>query len=155
MRDAYNFAYHDPLDPGAFKQFGDVEEVVRCLNCDPDVYIIIDQVNVLELVTGNSDGRNDRKIQVIAWLDLLKPRNRYLFSASANENSNREIFKKQHGITVIPAFGGLDSDETNHWFLQHHDQIPQLSPKSPTLTNWTSGRFQAWYISHPMFPHSR
>lgn len=139
MRDAYNFAYHDPLDPGAFKQFGDVEEVVRCLNCDPDVYIIIDQVNVLELVTGNSDGRNDRKIQVIAWLDLLKPRNRYLFSASANENSNREIFKKQHGITVIPAFGGLDSDETNHWFLQHHDQIPQLSPEQRQQAEYLTG----------------
>jgi hypothetical protein len=49
----------------------------------------------------------EKKVQVINYLDTLRFRHRYIFSASANEYSNREAYKKQQGISVIPISGGL------------------------------------------------
>lgn len=139
MQDAYDFAYHDPLDPGTIEHFDNVDELVCSLKHDRDVYIIVDQMNALELVDNNGDRGNEMRIQITSWLNLLRARHRFIFSASANEDSNREASNKQHGITVIPAFGGLNLDETKQWFIQHRDQIPHLSPEQRQQVEYLTG----------------
>ncbi len=62
-------------------------------------------MNALEYT--ENDHRKEKKVQVSNWLDPLRFRHRYIFSASANEDSNREAYKKQRGISVIPTFGGM------------------------------------------------
>ena len=105
MWDACHFAYYDSPVLGTIGHPANVDALIRFLAPDRDVYIIVDQVNALEFT--ENDRRKEKKVQVSNWLDALRFRHRYIFSASANEDSNREASKKQHGISVIPTFGGM------------------------------------------------
>ena len=105
MRDACHFAYYDSPVLGTIGHPDDVDALIRFLALDRDVYIIVDQVNALEFI--ENDRRKEKKVQVSDWLDALRFRHRYIFSASANEDSNREAYMKQRGISVIPTFGGM------------------------------------------------
>ena len=105
MWDACHFAYYDSPVLGTIGHPDNVDALIRFLAPDRDVYIIVDEVNALEFT--ENDRRKEKKVQVSDWLDALRFRHRYIFSASANEDSNREASKKQHGISVIPTFGGM------------------------------------------------
>ncbi|KAF8630231.1 hypothetical protein AX15_003033, partial [Amanita polypyramis BW_CC] len=74
-----------------------VDTLIRSMKKDPDVYIIIDQVNVLGV--GGDGGRGEKEVRVLNWLDNLRSDQQYIFSASVNENSNRGAYKKQNGIS--------------------------------------------------------
>lgn len=137
MWDACHFAYHDSPVLGTIGHLDDVDALIRFLAPDRDVYIIVDQVNALEFT--ENDRRKEEKVQVSNWLDALRFRHRYIFSASANEDSDREAYKKQNGISVIPTFGGMSPDETDQWFIQHRDQIPQLSPEQRQRVEYLTG----------------
>lgn len=99
MKEAYHFAYNDLPD---LRTTGSVDALIDLMSNDPDIYIIVDQVNALRVE--ENDGRREKKVRVLDWLDNLRSDHRYIFSASANENSNREAYK---GISVIPKFGGM------------------------------------------------
>ena len=85
----------------------DVDAMIGLLENDRDVYIIVDQVNALEPT--ENDSYRKQKVQVSRWLGALRFKHRYIFSASANETSNREADRKQSGISVFPIFGGMSS----------------------------------------------
>lgn len=102
---AYHFAFCDLPVLGTIGDSHNINALIDLLANDPDVYIIVDQVNTLEIV-GN-DGRKDKKVQATDWLDALRFKHRYVFSASANENSNRDADRKQSGISVLRIFGGM------------------------------------------------
>lgn len=106
MWDACHFAYY--YDSPALRTIGqlrNVDELIRFLANNRDIYIIVDQMNVLEVE--EKDICEREKVNVSQWLRNLRFRHRYMFSASANEKSNREAYKKQLGISVIPTFGGM------------------------------------------------
>jgi len=105
MWDACHFAYYDSPKFGTIRDADNVNTLIGFLALDEDVYIIVDQVNVLEFT--ENDPIREIKVQVLKWLNALRFRHRYIFSASANERSTREAYKKQHGISVIPTFGGM------------------------------------------------
>ncbi|KAF8804045.1 hypothetical protein BYT27DRAFT_7259493 [Phlegmacium glaucopus] len=105
MWGAYHFAFYDlPV----LRTLGDplnVDALIRLVANDQNVYIIVDQVNTLEVA--GDDSRKERKDQALCWLDALR---------------------KQSGILVLWIFGGMSSDETNQWFIRHGHHIPHLSP---------------------------
>jgi hypothetical protein len=105
---AYNFAFYDSPVLGTIEDPDNVDALIRLVANDRDVYIIVDQVNTLDLEAKGDDLRKERKAQVVRWLDALRFNNRYIFSASANENSNRDADRKQSSISVFPIFGGMD-----------------------------------------------
>jgi IstB-like ATP binding protein len=105
MRAAYHFAFYDSPVLGTIGDPYDVDALIRLVANDREVYIIVDQVNTLEVV--EKDGRKDKKVQATNWLDALRFNHRYIFSASANENSNRDADRKQSGILVFRIFGGM------------------------------------------------
>ena len=57
-----------------------------------DLYVIVDQVNALE--TTENDSRKARKELVVKWLDTIRFNHRYIFSATADENSYRKADRK-------------------------------------------------------------
>ena len=70
------------------------------------MYFIVNQVNALEL-GGHTQSLDDKKKDVIGWLDKMRSKHRYIFSASANEPSNQQADMKQSGTMVIRLNGGM------------------------------------------------
>jgi len=105
MRKACQFAYYDSPLFGTIEHLDDVDALICFLERDPDVYIIVDQVNALEFI--DNDRHKEQKTQASAWLDLMRSSHRYMFSSSANEDYNREAHRKLQGISIIPTFGGM------------------------------------------------
>ncbi|KAF8343536.1 hypothetical protein F5887DRAFT_918364 [Amanita rubescens] len=135
MWDAYRFAYNCSPD---LRTTESVETLIDSMRTDPDVYIIVDQVNALE--STNTDNRREAKNRVLGWLGNLRSSHRYIFSASANEASNRDAEKRQNGISVFSIFGGMSQDETNQWFKWHGHRIPSLSDKQRQQVEYLTGR---------------
>jgi hypothetical protein len=102
---ALNFAFYDSNDLRAIGDHHDVNAMIDFMSKYEDLYIIIDQVNALE--SEENDSCKDKKTMVLNCLDALRFKHRYIFSASANESSNREADRKQSGISVHRIFGGM------------------------------------------------
>jgi len=104
---ACHFALYDSPVLGTIGDPHNVDALIRLVATDRDVYIIVDQVNTLEVT--EKDSCKEEKVQVLRWLRALRFNHptRYIFSASANENSNREADRKQSGISVFRIFGGM------------------------------------------------
>lgn len=103
---ALNFAFYDSTDIlGAIEDRHDVNAMIDFMSKYQDLYIIVDQVNALE--SEENDNLKAQKSLVSRWLAALRFQHRYIFSASANEVSNREADRKQSGILVFPIFGGM------------------------------------------------
>jgi hypothetical protein len=103
MWNAYHFAYNQSPD---LRTTESVEtSLIRSMRKDRDVYIIVDQVNALE--STKTDSCREDKVRASRWLRALRFNHRYIFSASANETSNRDAETKQRGISVFPIFGGM------------------------------------------------
>ncbi|KAM6502196.1 hypothetical protein JOM56_002173 [Amanita muscaria] len=132
---ALNFAFYDSavletIDPHC------VDAMIRFMSKHQGLYVIVDQVNALE-TTGVDD---HMKAKARAWLGPMRFKHRYIFSASANENSNREADRKQSGNSVFRIFGGMNKDETDQWFIRHSHQIPQLSAEQRQRVEYLTGR---------------
>ena len=98
---ALQFAFYDSA---ALRSTGgslDLDAFIRSISWRQDVYIIVDQVNALEVEV--DDKRRAPMLQAQRWLDALRFNHptRYIFSASANELSNREADRKQSRILVF------------------------------------------------------
>ena len=104
---ALQFAFYDEAALGNTGDSHDVDAFIRSISQRRDLYIIVDQVNALEIA--ENDGRKAPTRQAINWLNALRLNHptRYIFSASANENSNREADRKQSRISVFRIFGGM------------------------------------------------
>jgi hypothetical protein len=98
------FAFHDTNDLDGVDLL-DKDSMLKFISEKENLWIIVDQLNALEVVQ-EDDGLNNRKASVKAILDCMQPGHRCIFSASANEVSNREInYKQQTG--VLSVSGGL------------------------------------------------
>ena len=102
---ALTFAFYDSPVLETIGDPHDVDALIRWVANDRDIYIIVDQVNTLE-PTGD-DSLKKRKAQALCWLGALRFNHRYIFSASANEYSNRDADRKQSGFSVFRIFGGM------------------------------------------------
>jgi hypothetical protein len=105
IRKALIFAFHDTNDLDDVDMF-DHHSMLNFISGKENLWIIVDQLNALE-VLGKDDGLNDRKMDVREMLDRMQPSHRYVFSASANEASNREVTFKHKRTDVLTVFGGL------------------------------------------------
>ena len=105
MWTALNFAFHDFNLRAFIKDRHNVNEMIQFMSRYEDLYIIVDQVDALE--SDKHDIRKNKKTQALDWLDALRFKHRYIFSASANESSNREADRKQSGIMIHQIFGGM------------------------------------------------
>ena len=97
---ALTFAFYDSDVLGTTGDPYNIATLIRFMSKHQDLYIIVDQVNVLE--TADDTGRKRKEV-----LNAMRFQHRYIFSASANEDSNREADKKQSGISVFRIFGGM------------------------------------------------
>ena len=104
---ALNFAFYDSDVLAPIGNRYDVDKMIDFISELRDIYIVVDQVNALE--NAGNDSRKAKKVQVLNWLDALRFKHRYIFSASANETSNREADRKQSGISVFRIFGGMST----------------------------------------------
>ena len=107
IRAALTFAFYDSPVLGTIDDLHDVDALISWVARHQNVYIIVDQVNALD--PAENDSLMKAKVQASRWLRLLRFKHRYIFSASANEISNREADRKQSGIAVFPIFGGMSS----------------------------------------------
>jgi len=82
------------------------EELFTFWSRHRDVFLIVDQLNALE-IGGCTANMDDVKNHVMRYLMRMKFRHKYIFSASANEQSNQATLGKQSGITVIKIYGGM------------------------------------------------
>jgi IstB-like ATP binding protein len=105
MLAAFHFAFYDSPVLETIGDPHDVGALIRIMSKHRDLYIIVDQVNTLELI--EKDSCKARKEQALDWLRSLRYKHRYIFGASANENSNRDADRKQSGISVCRIFGGM------------------------------------------------
>ncbi|KAM6502225.1 hypothetical protein JOM56_002202 [Amanita muscaria] len=132
---ALNFAFYDSAVLGTIDRHS-VDAMIHFMSKHQDLYVIVDQVNALE-TTGIDD---NMKAQARALLGTMRFKHRYIFSASANENSNREADRKQSRISVFRIFGGMTKEETDQWFIYHDHQIPQLSAEQRQRVEYITGR---------------
>jgi hypothetical protein len=79
---------------------------VYILGPTEDVYIVVDQLNALEL-DGLSTALDDAKKRVTRHLGKMQYGHKYIFSVFANEKSYQVAAEKQSGVTVIPMNGGM------------------------------------------------
>ena len=106
IRSALRFAFYDSEPHLTFLESADKEDLFTFCAGQTDVYFVVDQLNALEL-GGRNAYLDDVKKDVMGYLLKMKLGHKYIFSASASEQSNREYNLKQSGITVIPINGGL------------------------------------------------
>jgi hypothetical protein len=97
---ALTFAFYDSAVLGTIGDPHNIDTLIRFMSKHRDLYIIVDQVNALETV--DNTGHNRKEV-----LNAMRFQHRYIFSASANEDSNREADRKQSGISVFRIFGGM------------------------------------------------
>jgi hypothetical protein len=108
------FAFHDSEDLNAIQDRNDVDALVSFMLRHTDLYVIVDQRNALEV--GNiNDEHATKKAQVRGWLDQMKIRHRYIYSASANETSSRDANQTQSGIAVFEFLGGMTPVGLMYW----------------------------------------
>ena len=102
---ALHFAFYD-LPALKLVDPCNIDAMIHFMSKNRDVYIMVDQVNALE--TSENDSSHTEKGLALKWLRAMRFEHRYIFSASANENSNREADRKQSGIIIFPMFGGMN-----------------------------------------------
>ena len=103
---ALNFAFCDTTNLETLVNRNNVKSMINFMSDCHDLYFIVDQVNALD--SEENDNCRGKKEQVVTWLDALRYKDRYIFSASPNEASNREADRKQSGISLFRVFGGMN-----------------------------------------------
>ena len=110
IREALLFAFHDnPYLCDEINRTNDIDDLVRFVEqrAHHTLYIIVDQRNALD-PNGLLDLQGDDKIAAFRTIDKLRAFQRYIFSASANEQSDREHRDKQTEINTLEYRAGLN-----------------------------------------------
>jgi IstB-like ATP binding protein len=94
--------YDDPTSLQTINSARDVKGLADFLGTVRDKYLVVGQLNALEIDPGHKNFKDAKK-----YLRSMSCGHRYIFSASANEQSNRDVDAKQASITVIPFLGGM------------------------------------------------
>jgi len=102
---ALRFTFYDSATLGTIDPH-DVRPLIDFMSNHRDLYIFVDQVNALEIT--ENDSCKATKVLVLKWLRAMRFKHPYIFSATANENSNREVDRKQSGIAVFRMLGGMN-----------------------------------------------
>jgi energy-coupling factor transporter ATP-binding protein EcfA2 len=98
------FAFHDKGDFDTIKKTNDVNVLIKFMS-RRNLYVVVDQTNGLELTLDDDSAAEKR--QARAWLGLMISGHRYIFGASANQKSSREVHRKQNGVGVFYILGGM------------------------------------------------
>jgi len=110
IRKALLFAFHnDPSRCSKIHRAPEVRDLVQFVKSQPDysMYIVVDQLNSLNL-DGPNDLRSRRKIETLEIIDSLRSLQRYIFSASANQQSDRDSDRRQSEIKTFYLRAGLN-----------------------------------------------
>jgi hypothetical protein len=99
--------YDDSTSLETIESAHDVEGLLDFFGTHGDRYLIVDQLNALES-SSNNDPSKRAKEEAVTLLGKMSFNHRYIYSASANEQSNRDVDLKQAPITVIPFLGGMN-----------------------------------------------
>ncbi|KAF8228861.1 hypothetical protein L208DRAFT_1402996 [Tricholoma matsutake] len=105
MTDAFCFTFPESANAiASFKSVNDLVEFSRNKRTgDVPFYIIVDQLNALE-----SNEPQPSKADAKQSLERITYGHRYIFSASANEQSNQRANERQSATTVMKLHGGMD-----------------------------------------------
>jgi len=104
------------------------------------MYVVVDQRNALELNQNGVDLEHDVKVDALNNIDVLRSTQRYIFSASANEQSDRDRVQKQSGIDTINLHTGIEEVETTTWYKHHKAKLPALSEEEREWIEGITGR---------------
>ena len=110
IRKALLFAFHDnPYLRDEINLANDMDDLVRIVEqrAHHTLYIIVDQRNALD-PAGSMDLQDVDKTAAFRTIDSLRAFQRYIFSASANEQSDREHRDKQTEIKALEYRAGLN-----------------------------------------------
>jgi ABC-type phosphate/phosphonate transport system ATPase subunit len=100
LRQAMSFAFYDS-DLLKIINSACLEDLVRIWMSQKERhYLLVDQLNALE---NHDDGPSIR-----STLERMALHHHYIFSASANEKTNKEVMRKQTGTVAITFHGGMD-----------------------------------------------
>jgi energy-coupling factor transporter ATP-binding protein EcfA2 len=104
---ALRLAFYDSASLNDIQNTNDAEELIDFMfGHKDDLYIIVDQLNALEVADNNAS--NARKAeQAEQAVQAMMFGHRFIFSASANEATSREADGKQTGNSVLQIFGGM------------------------------------------------
>jgi hypothetical protein len=106
IRSALQFAFYDSKTHLKVIESAQVEGLLAFWANQGNGYLIVDQVNALDLGSPTTK-MDDIKKQVTHYLARMQVGHKYVFSASANEQSNQMAKRKQSGVTVITMNGGM------------------------------------------------
>jgi hypothetical protein len=109
---ALRFAFYDSASLNDIKNIHDVGELIRFISGHKDLYIVVDQLNAFEVAS--NDASNARRV-----VQAMKFGRRYIFSASADEETNREADGKQTDHSVLRIFGGMSKVHQHLHIIPH------------------------------------
>jgi hypothetical protein len=107
LQKALLFAFHDVHHLcTAINNASTVEDLVRFANHQPErsYYLVADQRNALD----EQGDKREKKIVVSDFLSNMSTDQRYIFSASANEQSARDADRRQSKIKTLRFPAGMD-----------------------------------------------
>jgi energy-coupling factor transporter ATP-binding protein EcfA2 len=127
MQTAFCFTF--PKYYETIASFRTVDELLRFSKAFTNrLYIIVDQLNALE-VHGDLRAQEKREATRLLW--QITSRHHFIFSASANEQSNQMAEQKQARTTVIKLLGGMDDVRWHFTIIVYGIDIFRL--------RWSSG----------------
>jgi len=109
IQTALLYAFHNDNDScDTIAAAMQVDDLIRFMNGRPNesTYIIVDQVNALEL-DGGDDPAADQKRMVRRTVEGMGFSQKYIFSASAGDKSHRRVDEKQTGTNVFYINTGM------------------------------------------------
>lgn len=140
LRSALGMAFYE--DSKAYSEIDlacNVEALLSVAKRTPGDYLIVDQLDALEIRPGDKNPEAKRKAQErLARLVVLYP---FLWSSSANEPSSQSFGLFKRGLTVSPLNGALNQEETKLWFQHYKDQLPkpELESEEQEIVDTLSG----------------
>jgi hypothetical protein len=110
IKQALLFAFHDDLDLcDEINRACHIDDIVLLVSAQHShtFYIVVDQRNALDSA-GPGDMKKHAKEAALDTIDKLRASQRYIFSASANQQSDRDSERRQSEIKTILFRAGLN-----------------------------------------------
>ena len=118
IRDALLFAFYgDDNSIRAISEAGNTDDLISIVRHQHNfsLFLIVDQCNAMDYDRGNEDRDNNRKQLLHDTLSSIGSRQKYISSASAGMQADRDVTQRQSGIEVIRFYAGM-TEVCPHFF---------------------------------------
>ncbi|PUU79217.1 hypothetical protein B9Z19DRAFT_1125584 [Tuber borchii] len=104
-----------------------MEAIYRYFLRARNTIFVIDQLNALGCMTGDSPEQEEKKGKLETWLLKYRARHKSILSASANFNTYLQTQSTQTSELQLHVYGGLTAKEMNHWWERNSAIILEVN----------------------------